>query len=86
MSQPFDDAKFNFCKALQKEVLFQLEPAGGGGAGAEAAFSPAAPAPASPHLVLINVSPIEYGHVLLVGGRAGLLLCCWLPGRYILLC
>ena len=29
-------------------------------------FVPAAPAGASPHLVLINVSPIEYGHVLLV--------------------
>ncbi|GAB4813334.1 hypothetical protein N2152v2_000380 [Parachlorella kessleri] len=63
VSQPFDDTKFNFTKAKQKEVLFQLEPAPGG---ASPSYSAAAPAPVSPHLVLINVSPIEYGHVLLV--------------------
>lgn len=62
VAQPFDDAKFNFCKAQQKEVLFQLA----AGGGRVASVSAAAPAPASPHLVLINVSPIEYGHVLLV--------------------
>ena len=60
VAQPFDSGKFNFNKALQKEVLFQFEPA------AEASFHPLAPVTESPNLVYINVSPIEYGHVLLV--------------------
>ena len=65
--QPFDPAKFNFQKAAQNEVLFALDfdPQL-----RHAAFHPRAPvgregAP-SPHLVFINVSPIEYGHLLLV--------------------
>lgn len=72
VDQPFDPAKFNFTKALQKEVLFQFAPAGGAAtAPGKATGAPrvtllAAPASPSPHLVFINVSPIEYGHVLLV--------------------
>ena len=60
MAQSFDGGKFNFNKALQKEVLFQFEPA------AAASFDPLVPVTESPNLVYINVSPIEYGHVLLV--------------------
>ena len=60
VAQPYDGGKFNFNKALQKEVLFQFEPA------AEASFDPMVPVTQSPNLVYINVSPIEYGHVLLV--------------------
>ena len=63
MAQPFDDTKFNFTKALQKEALLMMEPSQ---RASHPSFVPAAPAGASPHLVLINVSPIEYGHVLLV--------------------
>ena len=67
VAQPYDAAKFNFTKALQQEVLFMFEPAGGrGGRRAKPAFRPAAQPRASPNLVYINVSPIEYGHVLLV--------------------
>eukprot|EP00887_Chlorella_sp_A99_P001894 scaffold18.g1894.t1 len=72
VDQPFDPAKFNFTKALQKEVLFQFAPAGGAATapgkatGAPCVTLLAAPASPSPHLVFINVSPIEYGHVLLV--------------------
>ena len=62
VNQPFDDSKFNFGKALQREVLFQFE----GSSCRHASFTPAAVAENSPSLVMINVSPIEYGHVLLV--------------------
>jgi GDP-L-galactose phosphorylase len=62
VDQPFDGSKFHFGKALQREVLFQFQPS----ASATPAFAPAAPAAPSPNLVFINVSPIEYGHVLLV--------------------
>ncbi len=61
--QPFDAKKFNFTKALQKEVLFQFKARGGGGS---IEYEALAPVGASPNLVFINVSPIEYGHVLLV--------------------
>lgn len=61
--QAWDASKFNFTKALQQEVLFQFE---AGLPNSPLAFIPACPARTSPHLVLINVSPIEYGHVLLV--------------------
>ena len=64
VAQDFDGGKFNFTKALQQEVLFMFEPAPG--RGAKPSFRPAAPPRASPNLVYINVSPIEYGHVLLV--------------------
>lgn len=63
VNQPFDDSKFNFCKAMQKEVLFQFAPCS---KGRSATFTPSASVPESPNLVFINVSPIEYGHVLLV--------------------
>ncbi len=62
--QRFDNGKFNFTKALQKEVLFQFEAADMSSKGS--AFLPLAPVSGSPNLVFINVSPIEYGHVLLV--------------------
>ncbi|WOL02364.1 hypothetical protein Cni_G11083 [Canna indica] len=62
--QAFDPAKFNFTKVGQEEVLFRFEAAGGDkslfdeNAGVEAGNSPT--------VVAINVSPIEYGHVLLI--------------------
>lgn len=62
VDQRFDESKFNFCKAFQKEALFQFEQ----GAAGEASFEEEAEVKSSPNLVLINVSPIEYGHVLLV--------------------
>lgn len=66
VTQAFDPAKFNFTKAAQKEVLFAFEAGRRGGGRAAPRYLPSAPARASPHLVFINVSPIEYGHVLLV--------------------
>ncbi|TVU51279.1 hypothetical protein EJB05_02693 [Eragrostis curvula] len=62
--QPFDPAKFNFTKVGQEEVLFQFE----NGATDESFFLESAPIPAdrAPNVVAINVSPIEYGHVLLI--------------------
>lgn len=64
MAQDFDESKFNFKKALQQEVLFMFEPAPG--RCSKPAFRPAALPRPSPSLIYINVSPIEYGHVLLV--------------------
>ncbi|KAI3997082.1 hypothetical protein MKX01_032733 [Papaver californicum] len=62
--QPFDGSKFNFTKVGQEEVLFQFEETDGD----EAQFFPSAPIDTknSPSVVAINVSPIEYGHVLLI--------------------
>lgn len=60
--QTFDDSKFNFKKAYMKEVLFQFN----ANAVGETAIEEEAVVTKDPHLVLINVSPIEYGHVLLV--------------------
>ncbi|KAK8643973.1 hypothetical protein V6N13_013250 [Hibiscus sabdariffa] len=62
--QPFDDNKFNFTKVGQEEVLFQFEASEDG----EVQFFPNAPIDVenSPSVVAINVSPIEYGHVLLI--------------------
>lgn len=60
--QPFDDTKFNFKKAYMKEVLFSFEPSATG----THAVEDAVVIKENPNLVLINVSPIEYGHVLLV--------------------
>jgi len=63
--QPFDSAKFNFTKVGQEEVLFQFE---NGGAD-DSYFLQSAPttvADSAPNVVAINVSPIEYGHVLLI--------------------
>lgn len=59
--QPFDEAKFNFKKAAVQEVLFQFEQSSG-----RASSFDTAPCAKSPNLVVINVSPIEYGHILLV--------------------
>ncbi|XP_030510930.1 GDP-L-galactose phosphorylase 2 [Cannabis sativa] len=62
--QPFDESKFNFTKVGQEEVLFQFEASEDG----DVQFIPNAPiyAENSPSVVAINVSPIEYGHVLLI--------------------
>jgi GDP-L-galactose phosphorylase len=60
--QPFDSTKFNFTKAVMKEVLFQFN----AGAVQRTKYHSSALCGPSPNLVLINVSPIEYGHVLLV--------------------
>ncbi|KAM5585483.1 GDP-L-galactose phosphorylase 2 [Rosa sericea] len=62
--QPFDGSKFNFTKVGQEEVLFQFEASEDG----EVQFHPNAPIDVenSPSVVAINVSPIEYGHVLLI--------------------
>ncbi|RYR45439.1 hypothetical protein Ahy_A07g031267 isoform A [Arachis hypogaea] len=62
--QPFDQNKFNFTKVGQEELLFQFESSDDG----EVQFFPNAPIDVdnSPSLVAINVSPIEYGHVLLI--------------------
>ncbi|XAR56725.1 GDP-L-galactose phosphorylase [Bertholletia excelsa] len=62
--QPFDGNKFNFTKVGQEEVLFRFEASEDD----EAHFIPNAPIDVenSPSIVAINVSPIEYGHVLLI--------------------
>ncbi|KAF5727945.1 hypothetical protein HS088_TW21G00085 [Tripterygium wilfordii] len=62
--QPFDGNKFNFTKVGQEEVLFQFETSEDD----EVQFFPDAPIDVenSPSVVAINVSPIEYGHVLLI--------------------
>ncbi len=62
----FDAAKFNFTKADEAEVLFQFEPAAGRASKQPPGYTERGAVDASPNLVLINVSPIEYGHVLLV--------------------
>jgi len=93
--QPFDNCKFNFCKAPQSEVLFSFMPSSpdvspsdsphsnrdssesgddnyprdislSSGHGDRCVYYPGAYVGKSPSLVLINISPIEYGHVLLV--------------------
>lgn len=73
--QPFDATKFNFSKAFVREALFAFEPAPSSGKhrGCDATatgqqlprLEEAGKLSRSPHLVLINVSPIDYGHVLL---------------------
>ncbi|XP_074584135.1 GDP-L-galactose phosphorylase 1-like [Curcuma longa] len=62
--QPFDPAKFNFTKVGQEEVLFRFE----AGEDHKSLFLEHAVADEtkSPSVVAINVSPIEYGHVLLI--------------------
>jgi len=49
-------------QAFRREVLFAFEPAA---PGTEPSFEESGKATRSPNVVLINVSPIEYGHVLL---------------------
>ena len=69
--QEFDVKKFNFTKADQKEVLFQFEEQDEHEEENEeeesgrTEFIERGEIGKSPNLVLINVSPIEYGHVLL---------------------
>ncbi|KAK7287573.1 hypothetical protein RIF29_00854 [Crotalaria pallida] len=62
--QPFDENKFNFTKVGQEEILLQFEASND----REVQFFPNAPIDVenSPSFVAINVSPIEYGHVLLI--------------------
>ncbi|KAF2295409.1 hypothetical protein GH714_032793 [Hevea brasiliensis] len=63
--QAFDEGKFNFTKVGQEEVLFRFEQ----GHDNKSEFFPSAPVTAdstSPSIVAINVSPIEFGHVLLI--------------------
>ncbi|XP_073307486.1 GDP-L-galactose phosphorylase 2-like isoform X1 [Primulina huaijiensis] len=62
--QPFDQNKFNFTMIGQEEMLFQFEASESN----EVQFFPNAPIDIknSPSIVAINVSPIEYGHVLLI--------------------
>lgn len=62
--QPFDNSKFNFTKIGQEEVLFQLTESENG----DVQFFPNAPIDidSCPNVIAINVSPIEYGHVLLI--------------------
>lgn len=62
VAQSFDSTKFNFTKALQKEVLCQFEAT----LDQFPSYEPLATVRGSPHMIYINVSPIEYGHVLLV--------------------
>ncbi|KAI5061064.1 hypothetical protein GOP47_0023569 [Adiantum capillus-veneris] len=60
--QPFDPSKFNFTKAAKEELLFCVE----SGDSHEGEFYPEAPVVEGTNAVIINVSPIEYGHILLV--------------------
>ncbi|KAK3409448.1 hypothetical protein EUGRSUZ_J01579 [Eucalyptus grandis] len=63
--QDFDEKKFNFTKVGHEEVLFMFEQSDD----CYSHFFPSAPAsfkPTSPNVVAINVSPIEYGHILLI--------------------
>ncbi|KAK6266650.1 hypothetical protein QUC31_017487 [Theobroma cacao] len=64
--QPFDDSKFNFTNVGQEEVLFRFEQSND----CKSHFLASAPVTAkpnySPNVIAINVSPIEYGHVLLI--------------------
>ncbi|KAK4416418.1 GDP-L-galactose phosphorylase 1 [Sesamum alatum] len=63
--QPFDENKFNFTKVGQEEVLFRFEP----NKGKTSVYFPSSPVDlekGSPSVIAINVSPIEYGHVLLI--------------------
>lgn len=62
--QPFDDAKFNFTKIGQEEALFRFEE----GENEKSKYFYDAPISASnsPNVIAINVSPIGYGHVLLI--------------------
>ncbi|KAJ7964504.1 GDP-L-galactose phosphorylase 1-like [Quillaja saponaria] len=63
--QEFDENKFNFTKVGQEEVLFRFEQS----KDSRNHFIPSAgvdKGSKSPNVLAINVSPIEYGHVLLI--------------------
>ncbi|XP_031490919.1 GDP-L-galactose phosphorylase 2-like isoform X1 [Nymphaea colorata] len=66
--QPFDPSKFNFTRVGQEEVLFRFEEDTGSEDHHAIQFflNPHVSASASPSVIAINVSPIEYGHVLLI--------------------
>ncbi|XP_031490552.1 GDP-L-galactose phosphorylase 1-like [Nymphaea colorata] len=70
--QPFDGNKFNFTKVGQEEVLFRFEEncdedEDEGNDSRTRFFPKSSVLPsAKPSVVAINVSPIEYGHVLLI--------------------
>lgn len=78
VKQAFDDRKFNFSKVCGSEVLFRFEPIeedfivrkSMDDIQQNSIFVPEWKEPPhvheSPNLVIINVSPIEYGHILLV--------------------
>eukprot|EP00271_Cylindrocystis_brebissonii_P018266 TRINITY_DN509_c0_g1_i3.p1 TRINITY_DN509_c0_g1~~TRINITY_DN509_c0_g1_i3.p1 ORF type:complete len:477 (-),score=91.16 TRINITY_DN509_c0_g1_i3:1215-2645(-) len=70
--QDFDPKKFNFTKVGKEEVLFRFEESEHGYSG----YEEDAIVNDSPNVVVINVSPIEYGHVLLVPR-----VCDYLPQR-----
>ncbi|XP_051898590.1 GDP-D-glucose phosphorylase 1 [Pristis pectinata] len=67
--QPFDPQRFNFSRVPHREILFPLrrspsaEAAAPGGGPREPGGGPGGDAEA---LLIINVSPLEYGHVLLL--------------------
>ncbi|KAF8407644.1 hypothetical protein HHK36_006777 [Tetracentron sinense] len=63
--QPFDGTKFNFTKVGQEEVLFRFEQSNDNNTHYFSS-SPVIVGSNSPSVVAINVSPIEYGHVLLI--------------------
>lgn len=60
--QAFDPKKFNFTKVGQEEVLFCFEESHHG----SRVYCEKMIIGGSPNVIAINVSPIEYGHVLLV--------------------
>jgi len=60
--QGFDPSKFNFTKVGQEEVLFTFEESEEN----KVQYLEKALVLDSPNVIAINVSPIEYGHVLLV--------------------
>ncbi|KAM3311763.1 hypothetical protein ACQJBY_032026 [Aegilops geniculata] len=64
-TKPFDSAKFNFTKVGQEEVLFRFVN-GGGDSSYFLENAPSTEGDHAPSVVAINVSPIEYGHVLLI--------------------
>ncbi|XP_062926329.1 GDP-D-glucose phosphorylase 1 [Mobula hypostoma] len=53
--QPFDPQRFNFSRVPRRELLFRLRPSRSPEAGGDAEA-----------LLIINVSPLAYGHVLLL--------------------
>lgn len=61
--QPFDPKKFNFTKVGQEEVLFRFEESVDG---VSEYYESASMEGSSPNVIVINVSPIEFGHILLV--------------------
>ncbi|XP_018683880.2 GDP-L-galactose phosphorylase 1 isoform X1 [Musa acuminata AAA Group] len=62
--QPFDGKKFNFTKIAQEEMLIRFEESENDDRG----FFENTPIAdsESPNVIAINVSPIDYGHVLLI--------------------